>query len=93
MLFFLTLFLGASSVKDVDMSAAPLVVKTDEDLIEIWPLHLLNLDDVEHDDLAFKLLSRVPAVIPHYLTGKAHLLFFFHLLLKFLTLTFRGCIS
>ena len=45
------------------------------------------------DDLAFKLLSRVPAVILHYLTGKAHLLFFFHLLLKFLTLTFRGCIS
>ena len=87
MVFFLTLFLGASSVKDVDMSAAPLVVKTDEDLIEIWPLHLLNHDDVEHDDLAFKLLSRVPAVIHHYL------LFFCHLLLNFLTLTFRGCIS
>jgi hypothetical protein len=65
-----TVFSGAT--KDVDLAAAPLVQKTDEDLIETWPLHLLNLDDDEHFDLAFKLLSRVPAVIHHYLTGHTH---------------------
>jgi hypothetical protein len=62
-------FLGAS-VKDVDMSATPLVAKAEEDLVEIWPLHLINVDDEEHFELAFKLLSRVPAVIHHYLTGR-----------------------
>jgi len=63
-------FLGAnSSVKEKDLSATPLVAKADEDLVEIWPLHLINLDDGEHFDLAYKLLSRVPAVIHHYLTG------------------------
>ena len=51
------------------MSAAPMV-KKEEDLVEIWPLHLLNLDDEEHFDLAFQLLHRVPAVIHHYLTGR-----------------------
>jgi hypothetical protein len=51
------------------MSATPLVAKSDDDLVEIWPLHLINLDDGEHFDLAYKLLSRVPAVIHHYLTG------------------------
>ena len=45
------------------------MVKKEEDLVEIWPLHLLNLDDEEHFDLAFSLLNRVPAVIHHYLTG------------------------
>jgi hypothetical protein len=49
--------------------AATPMVKKDEDLVEIWPIHLLNLDDEEHFDLAFSLLHRVPAVIHHYLTG------------------------
>ena len=60
-------------MKDVDLTATPMV-KKEEDLVEIWPLHLLNLDDDEHFDLAFQLLHRVPAVVHHYLTGGCLLL-------------------
>jgi hypothetical protein len=75
------------------MSSAPLVLKADEDLVEVWPLHLLNLDDEEHFDLVFKLLYRVPAVIHHYLSCKAaisHLVHTYKNLISSISRSFPG---